>query len=177
VQIIFTPRVSKLPELLTEQCITTPNSKTLFMTNHTDKILVGALELCDLPDLGISDLQMRVDTGAATSSLHVDNIEEYISEGKRRVRFDIHPDIHNVDKTITTTARLSGKKVVKSSSADTEKRVVIKTSIKLGGQKWKIKLTLTDRYSMNNLMLLGREAMQDRILVDPSHEFILSEDK
>ena len=147
------------------------------MTKATDRILVGALELCDLPELGINDLQMRVDTGAATSSLHVDNIEEYMDGDKPRVRFDIHPDVHNVEKVITATARLSGKKVVKSSSADKEKRLVIKTAINLGGQTWKIKLTLTDRSAMSNLMLLGREAMQDRILVDPSHEFILSEDK
>jgi hypothetical protein len=147
------------------------------MKKATDRILVGALELCDLPELGITDLQMRVDTGAATSSLHVDNIEEYMDGDKPRVRFDIHPDVHNVEKVITATARLSGKKVVKSSSADKEKRLVIKTAINLGGQTWKIKLTLTDRSAMSNLMLLGREAMQDRILVDPSHEFILSEDK
>ena len=141
------------------------------------KFLVGALEFCDLPDLGLTNLQMRVDTGAATSSLHVDNIEEFLLEDKRRVRFDIHPDVHNVDEVFTATAPLSGKKVVKSSSADKEKRVVIKTAIKLGGETWKIKLTLTDRSTMNNLMLLGREAMKDRILVDPSQSFILSEDK
>jgi hypothetical protein len=144
------------------------------MTTQPDKILVGALELCDLPELGLTDLQMRIDTGATTSSLHVDNIEEYTLDGKRRVRFDIHPDVHNVNKILTTTAPLSGKKVVKSSSADKEKRVVIKTSISLGGQTWKIKLTLTDRSTMRNLMLLGREAMQSRILVDPSEDFILS---
>lgn len=146
------------------------------MTKYPDKILVGALELCDIPELGITDLQMRVDTGAATSSLHVDNIEEFVVEGKRRVRFDIHPDVHNVEKIITATAPLSGKKTVKSSSADKEKRVVIKTAIKLGGETWKIKLTLTDRSTMTNLMLLGREAMKDRILVDPSEEFILTKD-
>ncbi len=144
------------------------------MKKQPKKLLVGALELCDIPEFGISNLQMRVDTGAATSSLHVDNIEEYVIDGKRRVRFDIHPDVHNVDKILTATAPLNGKKTVKSSSADKEKRVVIKTAITLGGETWKIKLTLTDRSSMTNLMLLGREAMQDRILVDPSREFILS---
>ena len=147
------------------------------MKKHPNKFLVGALEFCDLPDLDLTNLQMRVDTGAATSSLHVDNIEEYLSEGKRRVRFDIHPDVHNVDEILTTTASLSGRKMVKSSSADKEKRVVIKTAIKLGGKMWKIKLTLTDRSSMTNLMLLGREAMKDRIIVDPSQEFILSKDE
>jgi hypothetical protein len=41
-----------------------------------EKLTVGNLELCDLPELGIKGLHVRVDTGAATSSLHVDNIEE-----------------------------------------------------------------------------------------------------
>lgn len=145
------------------------------MTKQIDKMLVGALECCNLPELGITNLQMRVDTGAATSSLHVDNIEEFEQDGKWWVRFDIHPDIHNVDRVVTTTAPLRGKKVVKSSSADKEKRVVIKTKIELGGRVWKIKLTLTDRSSMTYLMLLGREAMDGRILVDPGQEFIISE--
>lgn len=147
------------------------------MTKQPNKIVVGALESCDLPELGITNLQVRVDTGATTSSLHVDNIEEFIKDDKLWVRFDIHPDVHNVDKIVTTIAPLKGKKVVKSSSADKEQRVVIKTAIRMGGQAWPIKLTLTNRSSMNYLMLLGREAMKDRILVDPSREFILSENE
>lgn len=140
-----------------------------------NKMIVGALESCDLPELDLHQVQMRVDTGAATSSLHVDNINEFMKDGKHWVNFDIHPDVHNVDTVVNKTLLLKGKKVVKSSSADKEKRVVIKTAIQLGGQEWVIKLTLTDRSSMKNLMLLGREAMQGRLLVDPSHEFVVSD--
>ena len=146
------------------------------MTKQKEKMVIGALECCDLPELSISHLQVRVDTGATTSSLHVDNIEEFLKDGKRWVRFDIHPDIHNVKKIVTTIAPLQAKKIVKSSSADKEKRVVINTIIKIGQDSWPIKLTLTDRSTMTYLMLLGREAMKDRILVDPSHEFLVSSD-
>ncbi|MFC3151491.1 ATP-dependent zinc protease [Litoribrevibacter euphylliae] len=139
-----------------------------------EKVIVGALECCDIPELDLHQVQMRVDTGAATSSLHVDNINEFMKDGKRWVNFDIHPDVHNVDTVVNKTLLLKGHKVVKSSSADKEKRFVIKTAIRLGDQEWVIKLTLTDRSSMKNLMLLGREAMQDRLLVDPSQEFLVS---
>ena len=139
-----------------------------------ETLIIGALECCDLPDLELSSIQMRVDTGAATSSLHVDNIDEFEKDGKAWVSFDIHPDVHNVDNIVHKTVLLKGKKVVKSSSADTEKRVVIKTAICLGGRSWPIKLTLTDRSTMKNLMLLGREAMQDNVLVNPSKEFLVS---
>ena len=139
-----------------------------------ETLIIGALECCDLPDLELSSIQMRVDTGATTSSLHVDNIDEFEKDGKAWVSFDIHPDVHNVDNIVHKTVLLKGKKVVKSSSADTEKRVVIKTAICLGGRSWPIKLTLTDRSTMKNLMLLGREAMQDNVLVNPSKEFLVS---
>ena len=138
------------------------------------KLKIGAVELCDLPELGIEKLHMRVDTGAATSSLHVDNIKEY-SEGKKNfVSFDLHPDIHNVDRIIHTAVEIEGTKTVKSSSADTEKRVVITTLLRLGGRLWPIKLTLTDRSEMTYMMLLGREAMEGKVLVDPEYENLLS---
>ena len=137
------------------------------------KLKIGAVEFCDLPDMGIEKLEMRVDTGAATSSLHVDNIEEYSKGKKNFVSFDLHPDIHNVDKVVRTTVEILGTKTVKSSSADTEKRVVITTDIRLAGRQWPIQLTLTDRSEMTYMMLLGREAMEGRVLVDPEFEFLL----
>jgi len=140
------------------------------------KLKVGALEQCDLPELGIEKLHVRVDTGAATSSLHVDNIDEFRKGGKNYVSFDLHPDIHNVDSIIRTTAPVEGTKKVKSSSADTEKRVVITTLIRLAGREWPIKITLTDRSEMTYLMLMGREAMEGRIIVDPEFEYLLSQD-
>ena len=82
------------------------------------KLKIGAVELCDLPDLGIEKLHVRVDTGAATSSLHVDNIEEFRKGKKRFVSFDLHPDIHHVEDVVRTTAEADGKKRVKSSELD-----------------------------------------------------------
>ncbi|MDT8398287.1 MAG: RimK/LysX family protein [Pseudomonadales bacterium] len=139
------------------------------------KLRAGALEHCDLPELGINHMQVRVDTGAAISSLHVDNIEEFRKAGKRWVSFDIHPDIHHVDAIIRATARVKGRKKIKSSSADSEQRVVIDTLLRMGGREWLIKLTLTNRSEMTYLMLLGREAMAGRIVVDPAHEFLLDQ--
>ena len=142
--------------------------------NRVSKLKAGALELCALPELGIENLHIRVDSGAATSSLHVDNIGEFSRNGRNWVSFDLHPDVHNVEKVTRTTVRIKGRKKVKSSSADTEKRVVITTPIQLGGREWPIKLTLTDRSEMTYLMLLGREAMAGRIIVDPEFDYLLN---
>lgn len=141
---------------------------------NPNKKLVGALELCDLPALMIEGLNIRVDTGATTSSLHVDNIEEFEQDGEKWVRFDIHPNIHNVEEIVRREAKVSAVKSVKSSTATRERRYVIETSIILAGMEWTIQLTLTDRSEMTYLMLLGREAMSGRLIVDPQHEYILT---
>ena len=137
------------------------------------KLIIGSIEVCDLPDIGIEQLQVRVDTGAKTSSLHVDNLEKFTRSGKPWIRFDIHPDIYDVDKIIGCEAALYDLRSIKSSNGQSEKRYVIKTLIRLGSQSWPIEITLTNRSDMSYLMLLGREGMRDRVLVDPSKTFLL----
>ena len=140
-----------------------------------EKLLVGSLEICDLPELGILDMQIRVDTGAKTSSLHVDNIQRFKKNGKPWVSFDIHPDVHQVDQVVNKEAALHDVRRVKSSNGDSEERYVIQTLFKISDQSWPIEITLTNRSDMSNLMLLGREGMSDRIIVDPSQNFILTD--
>jgi len=139
-----------------------------------DRLLVGCIESCDLPELEINDLHTRVDTGAKTSSLHVDNISRLKQDGKVWVQFDLHPDIHSVEKVLRCKARLRDVRSVKSSNGVIEERYVIRTPIRLGDSVWSIDITLTDRSDMSYLMLLGREAMGERLLVDPSASFLLA---
>lgn len=144
------------------------------MHKYQNKPIVGTLELCDLPELTIQSLNVRVDTGATTSSLHVDNIEEYQRGGELWVSFDIHPDMHNVAQIVRRDAKVEVIKRVKSSTATLEKRYTIKTQICMAELAWSIQLTLTDRSEMTYLMLLGREAMAGKFLVDPELEYVLS---
>ena len=144
---------------------------------RTNLTIIGAVERGTLPELGISSLPMRVDTGAATSSLHVENLMEFKRGGRNWVSFNLHPDIHNVNLGVRITTRVKGRKKVKSSSADTEHRIVIDTLLNLGGQEWVIQLTLTNRAQMTYPMLLGREAMAGRFLVDPAREYLLTPDQ
>ena len=139
-----------------------------------NKIIIGRLESIALPDLGIDNLQVRVDTGAKTSSLHVDNIVKYMDKGKPCVKFDLHPDIHNVEKLISCHAVISDIRKIKSSNGTAEQRYVIETPMTLGTETWAIEITLTDRTDMNYLMLFGREAIGKRLLVDASQVFMVS---
>jgi hypothetical protein len=137
-----------------------------------NKVIIGRLESVGLPELAIDDLQVRVDTGAKTSSLHVDNITKISKNGKPCVTFDIHPDAHNVDTIVKCSAPISDIRKIKSSNGTSEQRYVIETPIVLGEEKWSIEITLTDRSDMSYLMLLGREGIGKRFLVDPSKVFL-----
>ncbi|EWH12097.1 transglutaminase [Catenovulum agarivorans DS-2] len=140
-----------------------------------DKLLIGALEIANLPELGISDLKIRVDTGAQTSSLHVDNIRTVKKNGKPWVKFDIHPNLYNVDEVIRTEAKLKDVRWIKSSNGSRQQRYVIETLFQIGQREWPIQITLTDRSDMTYLMLFGREGMGSHVLVDPSQTFICGE--
>jgi len=139
-----------------------------------NKMIIGSIEACGLPDIGINDLQVRVDTGAKTSSLHVDHLERFTRNGKPWVRFDIHPDVYDIEKVIGCESALYDVRSIKSSNGVSEERYVIKTLISLGDQSWLIDITLTNRSDMSYLMLLGRQGMGDRVLVDPSETFLLT---
>ncbi len=139
-----------------------------------NKIIIGSLEDFDLPELGILGIQVRIDTGAKTSSLHVDNLSRFTKAGKPWVQYDIHPNIHNVDEIIHCESRIKDIRRVKSSNGTSEERYVIKTLVRIGLASWPIEITLTNREDMSNLMLFGREGMGDRVLIDPSATFLLN---
>ncbi len=105
------------------------------MTINKSKILVGSLEVCSLPSFNIENLHIRVDTGATTSSLHVDNIEEFTLNDENWVRFDIHPDYHDVSKVVRKEAKVNNTKIIKSSNGTNEKRHFIETLFVLGDSK------------------------------------------
>lgn len=140
-----------------------------------NKIILGSEEWCSLPELGIPVIKARVDSGAKTSALHAINIAPFIKDGQNWVKFDINPIQNNVKTIIHCEAHLVDKRVVKSSSGFREQRFVIQTNLEIGSSNWLIETTLTNRDSMGFRMLLGREAMSGRVLVDPEQQYLLGQ--
>ena len=140
-----------------------------------EKIILGSEEWCSFPELGIPAIKARVDSGAKTSALHAINIAPFQKEGIKWVKFDINPIQNNLRTIIHCEALLIDKRMVKSSSGYREQRYVIQTKLKIGNDVWEIEMTLTNRDSMGFRMLLGREAMSGRILVDPEQQYLLGQ--
>ena len=134
---------------------------------------IGWREWLSLPQLGIPHIKAKVDTGARTSALHACFVEPYRAQGIRMVRFGIHPLQRRTDIIIECTAMVRDRRKVTDSGGHREKRYVIETLATLGDVTWPLELTLTNRDSMRFRMLLGRTAIEDRFVVNPSASYLL----
>jgi ribosomal protein S6--L-glutamate ligase len=134
--------------------------------------LIGKKEWCALPELGLPALKARIDSGARTSALHAFNLTTEKDGDEQWVSFDIHPIQKNRKITRQCTARIVDERSIKSSSGHAEKRIVIATPLTLGADTWEIEVTLTNRDQMGHRMLIGRQAMQNRVLIDPAGAYM-----
>lgn len=133
---------------------------------------IGWREWIALPELGIPALKMKTDTGARTSCLHVDHFEIYEKDRKHRVKFGAQPIKRRPETGFEADLPLADEKAVRSSTGHLEVRPYIQTTMILGGVEYPILFSLTKRDRMKFRMLLGRVAMKNRFLVDPSREYL-----
>jgi hypothetical protein len=133
--------------------------------------LIGWREYLNLPQLGIEKVKAKIDTGARTSALHAFNVKTINQENKTWVNFEVHPIQRNSQITVNCLAPLLEYREVKNSGGHAQNRPVILTEIKLGQYLWEIELTLTNRDLMGFRMLLGRQAIRKRFLVETGRSY------
>lgn len=136
--------------------------------------VIGWREYVSLPGLGIQNLKVKVDTGAATCALHATGIRYLQREnGETWVSFEVTTQLKPLKKK-RVRARLVAKRKVKSSLGHATVRPVIETEVRLGEDTWPVEITLVNRDPMGFRMLLGRRALRGRFLVHPARSFIQS---
>ena len=129
------------------------------------KALVGWSEYVDLPDWGVRGLKAKIDTGARSSALHVEDIEP-LRGG--RVRFVVIVHKEKRDRHVHVEARVVRRSRVRSSTGHYEYRYFVATTLRLGGIEREIEISLVDREKMRFRMLIGRTALAGAFIVDPS---------
>ncbi|HEY9611767.1 ATP-dependent zinc protease [Allocoleopsis sp.] len=137
--------------------------------------VIGWREHIALPELGIPELKAKIDTGARSSALHAFDVETFQDDGKMMVRFKVHPYQRDSDRTILAQAEVIDQRDVRNSGGHTQLRPVIQTTVEIGEFAFPIELTLTNRDKMGFRMLLGRQAVRRRFLVDAGQSFLHSQ--
>jgi hypothetical protein len=141
--------------------------------HSSDAPLIGWREWVGLPSLGVAEIKAKIDTGARSSALHAYDLERFERGGRAFVRFKIHPYQRSTRRCVEAESELRGLRQVRNPGGQVEQRPVIETEITLGGEAWTIELTLTNRDEMGFRMLLGRQALRRRFLINPARSFLI----
>lgn len=136
------------------------------MTRPLPKRTIGRIDRADFPDLGLQDIEIKIDTGAYTGAIHCHNIAIVRHEGVRMVRFNLLDPSHPHYDEQEFALPVHRVKRVKSSSGQTQNRIFIRTRILLFGELLPLELSLTDRSDMKYPVLLGRKLLKGRFVVD-----------
>lgn len=132
------------------------------------KIIIGKIDKADFPDLHLSNIDLKVDTGAYTSSIHCHQIEECKTGAESHLKFRLldpsHPDYNEKEFTVKNYK----KKKIKNSFGKSENRFVIQTNIILFNKEFSIELSLSERSEMKYPILIGRKLLNKNFVVDTS---------
>ena len=115
-----------------------------------------------LPGIDEKPLRAKCDTGASVSALHAEVIETVTRGELTMVHFKVTPESDMVE------LRQVELQTVRSSNGETQSRPLVLLPVRLAGITFAIECTLTDRAPMAYPMLLGRNALAGRFLVDPA---------
>ena len=131
---------------------------------------VGWRELVDLPDLGLTGVPAKIDTGARTSSLHATILDKFERDGENLVRFAVDFPAQRV-RQICEAVHIDWRGIT-SSNGETQRRMIIKTPLKIGKLTFRTEFSLADRSDMQFPMLIGRSSLRRRFAVDSGHSWL-----
>ena len=126
------------------------------------KQIIGRTDIVNFPDLNLYNVNVKIDTGAYTSAIHCAQIIEEDKVLKCIFHEKDHPN-YNKKPLIFSNYSTTG---VKSSNGFKENRYKIKSNIELFGKTYKINLTLSTRDDMRFPVLIGRQFLKRKFLVD-----------
>lgn len=143
---------------------------------QAEKLHVGWRERVSLADLGLVEINAKIDTGARTTALHASNIRRFERDGAPWVEF--LSDHGRTGQTDLCTAPVHHLRKITNTSGKPEQRFIIATPLQIGARTQLVEVSLADRTEMSYPIIIGRTALRQlRLLVDPSRSWLMPPDK
>jgi len=134
------------------------------------RIIIGRKDIADFEKLNLFGIEVKIDSGAYTSSFHCHKMERIEKDGKEMIKCNFldpsHPQYHEKEFYF----EYFNLRNVKSSNGIVEERFSISTEITIFKKKYPVELTLTDRPDMKHPVLLGRKFTSRKFLIDTSRK-------
>ena len=116
-------------------------------------------------------MKAKIDTGARSSALHAFDIESFEQDDGPWVRFSVHPWQRSALDTAVVERPVHDVRHVRSSSGHAQERYVVLLDVRILDETVTAEVTLTHRDAMGFRMLIGREALRGRFLVDSARSY------
>jgi hypothetical protein len=124
--------------------------------------ILGRYDRVDLPQLGLSNIHAKIDTGAYTSSLHCHRAQVVDGNLEFILLDEEHPEFTGM-KFVFPQFEVRN---IKNSFGEVERRFVIVTTLKIFNEDITTEFSLSNRGSLKFPILIGRKILRDRFLID-----------
>ena len=142
--------------------------------SEAPKRIVGWVERVAVSPIAFP-VKAKLDTGARTSSIHAEDIERFLRDGEKWVRFTIAvEDPDDVVRRERLERPLYRNVRIKDHDDAPDRRAVVELDLCIDGRTERAQFTLADRSRFLYPVLLGRRFLADRFVVDPGQTFLAS---
>lgn len=133
-----------------------------------DKKIIGRKDVVDFPSIGLNNVQVKIDSGAFSSSIHCEKISERTQAGNNFLEvvfLDQYDDSYTGEEIRFENYK---KRIIKSSNGVSEERFIVELEILLFSQSYRSEFSLTRRNDLKFPVLLGRKLLNKRFIIDTS---------
>lgn len=162
------------PKVIARSMLLALCSAVPFASAETE--ILGWVEKVQLLPADIT-VKAKLDTGALTSSLHAEGLEEFEKDGEEWVRFRVQLEDAETEETSTLNFEREVRRHMKVRGAGgAERRPVVMMKICVGDKVYEEQFSLNDRDKMIYPLLLGRRTLEELGAVDSSRTFVSEPD-
>ena len=124
--------------------------------------ILGRYDRVDLPELGLTNIHAKVDTGAYTSSLHCHEAHVVGDTLEVILLDEEHPEFTGMKFAFHQFE----ERDIRNSFGEVERRFVIITTLRIYHEEITTEFSLSNRGSLKFPILIGRKILRNRFLID-----------